>query len=390
VDLVLAATLAMAMAGGPGGPGAHEFRADSRKVRSEAVELLVRQLADPEKGRSAARRLVRFGRSAVPALRGALSDEDLQVRFYAATALSLMTDPEATRILVGVLADEKEPPLIRRIAASAMYRAGCRESVPVLVRLARRTYAPDPGTGAAGDDAVRRAHDKGPDRDADPLDDPMAGPSGEPFRYEVVKALAYVGSADADAVIIAALADPSPRIRKAAAQGLGDHRVVTAVPALEAALRDPEADVVAEAARAFGKFGRLAGPATEELVGLLEHDDARVRAAARGALTLATGYSFSTPERWREWWERRKKRLAAHEEAPWGARAGDAEDDEASHGLEWPVDEGLDGESDEEPGEPGPASSLRPTAEAEPGGTPPALQMPWEQDEEDWSETPEP
>ena len=380
MNLVFAATLAMAMVGGPDDPGGHEFRTDARKVRSEAVELLVRQLADPEKGRSAARRLVRFGRSAVPALRGALSDEDLQVRFYAVTALSLMTDPEATRILVRILADEKERPLIRRIAAAAMSRAGCRESIPVLVRLARRTYSPGPETGAAGD------ADAEPDRD----DDPLAGPSGEPFRHEVVKALAYMGSADADAVVIAALADPSPRIRRAAAQGLGDHRVVTAVPALAAALRDPEADVVAEAARAFGKFGRLAEPATEELVGLLEYDDARVRAAARGALALATGYSFSTPERWRAWWERRKKRLAAHEEAPGAAGTGDAEDEEASHALEWPVDENVDGELGEELDEPGPASSRRSTPASHASGTSPALLMPWEQDEEDWSETLDP
>ena len=76
--------------------------------------------------------------------------------------------------------------------------------------------------------------------------------------------------------------------------------------------------------------------------------------------------------------------------APGAAGTGDAEDEEASHALEWPVDENVDGELGEELDEPGPASSRRSSPASDASGTSPALLMPWEQDEEDWSETLDP
>lgn len=309
-----------------------ELSADPRKLRSELAESLVEQLgsADPKRGRQLADRLVRLGRTAVPALLKALKDPRLQVRFYAASALDLIGGPAATEALLAVLSDEKEDPLVRRIAAQAMGRAEHKPALPVLMTLARKAYETREGKQEDGDEA---------------------------FRFEVVRAIAWIAPAEAEDVLIAALGDPSWRIREAAAQGLGDGRVVSALDHLKKALADPEGAVAVAAARAIGKLGPASFAAVEDLIEALGRPDARLRRAVTGALVIATGRNFSTQDQWREWWKARKEGSA-------GEQSGQVRP--SSGGF-------MSGRIHEEPD---PSGKDKPI--------PPALRPPWDWDGEDW------
>jgi len=333
------------------------FSTDPAQLRAEVVESLVAELgsADPKKGRAAAERLVRFGRSAVPALVKALRDPRVQVRFYAASALDLIGGQAAAAALLGVLSDERESPLVRRIAAGAMGRAEHRPAAPVLLALARGAY---PGAAGPGKEGASKP------AEGARAESPLAG--DEAFRFEVVRALALLGPAEADDVLVMALSDPSPRIREAAAQGLGDGRVLAGLEPLRKALADPDAAVAAAAAQALGKLGPAAFAAVDELIEALGRPDARVRRAATGALAIATGRSFPTQAKWREWWRARK----GGPEAAAGAAGEPGSTTTAGPGGY------MSGRLHEEPAQP--ASSA----------TAPALRPPWEWDDRDWREQP--
>ena len=296
--------LALAVAAAPPSAG---FTTDPARLKADAVRELVGQLSDPKKGREAAQRLVRFGRAAVGPVVIALGSKKLHVRFYAATILDIIGDEAGAKALLPTLANAKEDPVVRAVAARAMGRADYTPATGALLDLARAhaTSGPDEevtGEGDAGKPTPPsrpRQKAEGGSAEADVL----AG--NEDFRFEVIRALAYMGTGEADDLLVSALADPSARIRKVAAEGLGDHRVLSALAGLRAMLDDPDGSAAAAAAKAVGKMGKRASAAIPDLIDALERKDVRVRRAVMGALALTAGRSHSTPERWRKWWKAR-------------------------------------------------------------------------------------
>jgi len=367
VVLQIACTLVVA-ASTPPGDG---FMTDPVRLKANAVGELVGQLGDPKKGRDAARRLARFGRLAVKPTIEALASKKLQVRFYAATVLDIIGDEAGAKALLGVLENNNEDLMVRLIAARAMGRACYSPAVDTLLRLARahaRGVEPkaDPATDARPSPG-RKGTDPGPEEE-----DVLAG--NEEFRFEVIRALAYMDVVEADELLTSALSDPSARIRRVAAEGLGDHRVVTALGALRGLLEDPDGATAAAAAKAIGKMGKRGAAAVPDLVKALERGDFRVRRAVIGALALTTGRSHRTPERWRRWWKERSNPRSAPAE------------EKARDGFPLPAVLATEifRQRETDPRRPEPPSGA-------PGSrrdVPPALRMPWETGPDDDEQTP--
>lgn len=272
--------------------GQYELRADPNAVRSETIGSLIIQLgADPKRGKAAALTLVKHGRAAVPALIGALKADNDQVRFYAASCLDVIGGPAAARALFRLLLDEKAPSYLRLIAARAMGSCGHAQAAAYLARLAV-------GAGL------------GPDPEKEKLaGSPLPGEEGESFRYEVVRALARIGSSLSDDILVAALErDESARIRAAAAVAVGDRRIAEGLEALGKALSDPAPEVARGAAYSLGMFGKAAASAAPELVEALSRPEPEVRRVVRGTLRLATGRSFKKRGEWVEWLEERSRK----------------------------------------------------------------------------------
>lgn len=96
-------------------------------------------------------------------------------------------------------------------------------------------------------------------------------------RWWILRALAEIDDPQAVEILIEALQSPDPSLRQCAALGLARQRSPRAVPALSAALDDPDtlcADLAREALIAAG------GPAVPELLEVLENGSrpARIRA----------------------------------------------------------------------------------------------------------------
>jgi len=347
--------------------------ADPVRLKADAVSELVGQLGDPQKGRDAARRLARFGRMAVKPTIEALASKKLQARFYAATVLDIIGDEAGAKALLGVLENKNEDLMVRAIAARAMGRAGYSPAVDTLLGLARaHARGDEPRADAATDERPSPRPDAA---NAEPeKEDLLAG--NEEFRFEVMRALAYMDIGEADDILTSALSDSSARIRRVAAEGLGDHRVVAALGALRSLLEDPDAAAAAAAAKAIGKMGKRGAAAVPDLVKALERGDIRVRRAVIGALALTTGRSHRTPERWRRWWKERST-----------PRSATAEEQELE---DFPLPAVLATEifRQRETG----SQRFGPPCET-PGSrrdVPPALRMPWETGPDDETEAPGP
>ncbi|MHC4253538.1 MAG: HEAT repeat domain-containing protein [Planctomycetota bacterium] len=366
--------IAFALAVAAAAPRDYGFTTDAGRLKADAVRELVAQLGDPRKGREAAQRLARFGQSAVEPTIAALGSKKLQVRFYAATVLDIIGDEAGTKALSQTLSNSKEDPIVRTIAARAMGRADYSPATGVLLELAR-THSAD-ASGERGDSAaadVSQPRRRGQDGESGE-EDVLAG--NEDFRFEVIRALAYMGAGEADGLLVSALSDPSARIRRVAAEGLGDHRVIAALGALRGRLEDPDGAAAAAAAKAVGKMGRRAAAAIPDLVEALERKDTRVRRAVMGALALTTGRSHRTPERWRKWW---KERNASR---PGPGKAKPEEED-------FPLPAVLATEIFRQRGT-DPRGSERPPREpaSERRNVPPALRKPWETAEEGETDAP--
>jgi len=323
---------------------------DPAEVRAVAAGDLIAQLGDPKKGRQAAQKLVKFGQAAVPGLVKALSSRTLQVRFYAANVLDAIGGREATMALLRVLSDANENPLVRGVAARAAGRAADGRATSVLLMLAQKSLAERPAPGPEADAPTPAT--TGADERAK-----------AELRFEVIRALAYISAPESFAILVKALADGDPRIREAAAQGLGDHRVPEALDGLIGLLADPDERVVRAAALAVGKYGRSAESAAGELVAALARGGEGTKRTVRGALVMTTGRSFKTDAYWREWWDAR--RLEGNKPT----KADDA-------GPAAPVDTPAPGAETPGPADAGEkAPPSRPTSD----GKPPALRSWWDE-----------
>ena len=365
--------IACALAVTASAPPDSGFMTDPVRLKADAVSDLVGQLGDPKKGRDAARRLARFGRMAVKPTIHALGSKDLQVRFYAATVLDIIGDDAGAKALLGVLENGNEDLMVRAIAARAMGRAGYSPAVDALLKLAKvhaRGGNPkvDPMPDARPSPRPEHA-DEGPKEE-----DVLAG--NEEFRFEVMRALAYMDVREAHELLTLALTDPSARIRRVAAEGLGDQRAVAALGALRGLLEDPDGATAAAAAKAIGKMGKRGAAAVPDLMGALERGDVRVRRAVIGALALTTGRSHRTPERWRRWWRGKN--------APRSAPAKEKAREDFPLPAVLATEVFPRRETDSQRPEP-PSGAAGPRRDV-----PPALRMPWETGPDNETEDPAP
>jgi hypothetical protein len=155
-----------------------------------------------------------------------------------------------------------------------------RGDIAGLVRLLR---SPDPYERATALDELGKA------RATETVDEitPMLVVGQERVRIAAARALARIGGAKARVALENLAADPNPRLRFAAVQGLGRLESPESAGALRAVVRDrfPHDAEPGTRALAVTVLGRLgSGEATETAVEALEDPSAEVRRAARRAL----------------------------------------------------------------------------------------------------------
>ena len=201
-------------------------------------------------------RLVVMGADAVPSLMDALGDENHWVQFEAAQVLAEIGPaakpaiPALLTLLNDPVADQMDSVSAPAAAAEALAAIGA----PALPHLIQSLASENP--------AVRQHA-------------ACALGSVRPVPNEAPPLLIGLLSADS-----------SPRVRWAAAVGIGrtKHAARKAVEALMAALEDQDGDVRHQAAWAIGQMGPEAIAATSALIKAMEDRDWRVRWMATGAV----------------------------------------------------------------------------------------------------------
>jgi HEAT repeat protein len=118
--------------------------------------------------------------------------------------------------------------------------------------------------------------------------------SDQEKRREAVMGLSHVEGSAATSALLSALADPSPRVRAAAAAGIAERREAPAVPLLAACLaKDKDAFVRKMAAYALGGFRGF--DRTAALIAALKDKDAEVRGAAAVSLGVVADSEAVAP-----------------------------------------------------------------------------------------------
>jgi beta-lactamase regulating signal transducer with metallopeptidase domain len=120
-------------------PKEREMARSEEGDRNLPLDLLLEMLEDPAPAvRESAARILgrREEREAVPALIGALDDENAGVREHVATALGQVQDERAVQPLCKVLLDDSEA-VVREHAAAALEMIGDVRAVPALLEAAR-------------------------------------------------------------------------------------------------------------------------------------------------------------------------------------------------------------------------------------------------------------
>lgn len=256
-------------------------------VRMAVIEVLA-ESADPSAAGLAMERLVNDASAAVrataihalsgsdlsvrqAALSRALSDPDPDVR---STAVEALPDgsPEFVEVLFSALRDEDE-----RVWGAALSHLAALPGPDVATLWAALRELPDLKRG----ELIRALERTGPGRLVD-----LAGwgaRSATPAdRALAVELGARAGSAEATSLVVAALEDPHPLVRRTAAAAMTMLRAPAAVPALARSLSDPQAEVRVEAVRALGLIDDDAVP--DRLIGCLKDPEVRVREMAADAL----------------------------------------------------------------------------------------------------------
>lgn len=234
-------------------------------MAKDAIPVLIRVLEDMDEDiRQAVIEVFRNIRppqpqEAIPALIKALNDVNESVRSGA----------------VGALGNAEPTENVIRAISAALYDANIgvrQDAVFVLGKFARNGIVSAPKEAVPSLIAMLRDSKQGAE-----------------VRQDAVEVLAHIGPGAADAVpaLIAALRDPESFIRRDVAWALGDMGAVAtgAVPALMTALRDPEWSVRFAAAFALGEIGPDAKDAILELIAAFRDPDWPVHLA--GAFALA-------------------------------------------------------------------------------------------------------
>ena len=211
----------------------------------------------------------------------ALSDPDPDVRATAVEALPLAPAiamggeagiRSAADLLVEALADED--PRVAQAAADRL--AGLPERHLASVWAAMR--AADPSARA---ELVRQVERRDPGRLASlALAHASSADAGE--RALAVELAVRSATPQSTAVVVSALGDPDPAVRRIATAGMSSLRSPSAVEALSRTLSDPRPEIRVEAVRALGLIDDDAVPST--LITALKDPEVRVRDTAVDAL----------------------------------------------------------------------------------------------------------
>ena len=267
------------------------------------VSELISQLkdADEKVRRDAAKALGEFKNPrAVGPLIALLKDTDLSVRINAATALGEIKDPRAVDPLIGVLKDTDYSGRVFaavQVATLAVQRAQGVAVAPGLRQIKdpraaaalslgkiKDPRAVEPLIAALKDENVVvrgvAAGSLGEFNDPRAVEPLIAALKDEYTREHAALSLGKI--TDAPAVLITALKDPNPDVRRGVATALGEIKDTRVVEPLIAALKDPSPDVRRNVATALGesKDPRVVEP----LIAALKDADSFVRRIASFAL----------------------------------------------------------------------------------------------------------
>jgi HEAT repeat protein len=193
--------------------------------------------------------------SAIPNLIEMLNYENTQLK--AVGALGRMPPENTQAAILPLLKVLRENPNIRGETVVALGRLADPRAVPDLVKLLN-SFSEELRSEAA--EALTNI---GPPSVPALL---VAAKSSDPIvRAGAIRALAPIASPAAEGATIAALKDPVPDVRLAAARGLGFRQdaasVSASIPALLAAFNDPDGRVGAEASHSVSELGPRAVPA---------------------------------------------------------------------------------------------------------------------------------
>lgn len=259
--------------------GAAEDENDEAATRvARSLRELIEDLQDssPRVRGEAAKELGKRGGPGVEgALEPLLEDADDGVRNNVVRALRDLGSEEAVRILREALKSggwEK-----RTAAAEALRELGWRADHSEEGALYRILNGDWEGAVELGRHAIP------------PLVTLMRSCSDEVLRERAVRTLGRMREPSTLKVMVEALHDIHPLVRKAAAWSLGETRRRKAVEPLIEALRDPDEEVRREAAEALVRIGT---PAMQPLVSALREGDAEVRKKVAEVI----GMFYSSPE----------------------------------------------------------------------------------------------
>src|SRR5439155_12901684 len=210
--------------------------------------------------------------SRLDALAKALTDPDPDVRATAVEALPDGIDGTVD-LLVPAFADGDGR--VWRASLSRLAALPPRD-LPVVWRAMRHASA------LKREELIRALEAVDPDRLIE-LAATNARASSQEDRALAVELAARAGSAEASGLVVTALEDPDPGVRRTAAAALATLRAPAAVPALSRSLTDPQAEVRIEAIRALGLIDDDTVPGV--LIGALKDPEIRVREVAADALS---------------------------------------------------------------------------------------------------------
>jgi HEAT repeat protein/WD40 repeat protein len=266
-------------------PQPGQRRSSDKDVRQLIADLKVSYWPDRSRAAEALGELGPAAISAVPALIGALADQEVFVRSYAARALGKIGGGAKATMAALIRALRDRDPLVRAEAAEALGKIDPANRV-ALFPLIAALRDPELSVRIAAETALGKI---GPTaRDALPaliagLQDPNVSVDGR----DALLASALVGGKDAVPLLVSILKHNDKQLRAFAAAALGKNGpgVKDAAPALITALSDQDAEVRRAAALALGQIGVESKDAVRVLITTLKGDQVRsVRQAAAIAL----------------------------------------------------------------------------------------------------------